>query len=434
MNDPHDPDAENARSGDVPPGEESGTAKDAQAEYLKPGTAKRARKSQDHKKPRVLEGSAEEVRQEKPGKPESDVSSSQQPSGGGTGMSGLLAAGAAGAGGAAIALGVVWALGLVPVGQDGAIRTDLDTRIEALETGGDGTIAAMNGKIDALAGRVGTVEESLSAAAETPDSATAIGERFQSLDDDTQQVKQALNDTRETLRSMQQKIGGIEANMPPEGIASQVNSLDSLVKALDLRLASLAPEIDDMETRVAALEAKKEDPDAAARAALGLALANLARAAESPGPFATELDAVAAFLPNEPALGGLSDAAAAGVPTRAALEARFPSLVQTILDAERHAAEDGLWSRFLSNVTSLVTVRRTGEISGDTTKAVIARMEERLKVHDLSGAVNEAGALQGPAARAAKPWIDDAEARLRTDILVRELSADVAARLAKAGG
>ena len=85
-------------------------------------------------------------------------------------------------------------------------------------------------------------------------------------------------------------------------------------------------------------------------------------------------------------------------------------------------------------MTSLVTVRRTGEISGDTTKAVIARMEERLKVHDLSGAVNEAGALQGPAARAAKPWIDDAEARLRTDILVRELSADVAARLAKAGG
>ena len=297
MNDPHDPDAENARSGDVPPGEESGTAKDAQAEYLKPGTAKRARKSQDHKKPRVLEGSAEEVRQEKPGKPESDVSSSQQPSGGGTGMSGLLAAGAAGAGGAAIALGVVWALGLVPVGQDGAIRTDLDTRIEALETGGDGTIAAMNGKIDALAGRVGTVEESLSAAAETPDSATAIGERFQSLDDDTQQVKQALNDTRETLRSMQQKIGGIEANMPPEGIASQVNSLDSLVKALDLRLASLAPEIDDMETRVAALEAKKEDPDAAARAALGLALANLARAAESPGPSPPNLMPSRPFFP-----------------------------------------------------------------------------------------------------------------------------------------
>lgn len=434
MSDPHDPDAENAKSGDVPPGEESGIAKDAQAEYLKPGKAKRARKSQDHKESRVLEGRAEEVRGKKPDEPKSDGPSSQRSSSGGTGMSGILAAGAAGFGGAAIALGLVWALGLVPMGQDGALRTDLDARIEALEAGGDGGIAAVSAKIDALAGRIATVEQNLSAAAASPDSAAAIGARLQTLEGDTQQVKQVLNDTRDTLGSMQQKITGIEANMPPEGIAGQVSGLDSLVKALDLRLASLAPEIDDMETRVVALEAKKEDPDAAARAALGLALANLARAAESPGPFATELDAVAAFLPNEPSLGTLSDAAASGVPTRAALEARFPALVQTVLDAERHAGEDGLWSRFVSNVKSLVTVRRTGEISGDTTKAVIARMEERLKLHDLSGAVNEAGALQGPAAAAAKPWIDDAEARLRTDILVRELSADVAARLAKAGG
>ena len=41
-------------------------------------------------------------------------------------------------------------------------------------------------------------------------------------------------------------------------------------------------------------------------AALGLALANLARASEGPGSFKAELDAVAAFLPNEPELAGLS--------------------------------------------------------------------------------------------------------------------------------
>ena len=76
------------------------------------------------------------------------------------------------------------------------------------------------------------------------------------------------------------------------------------------------------------------------------------------------------------------------MPTRAALEARFTSVAQDIFSAERHAGEDGWWSRFVANAKSLITVRKTGEISGDTTEAKVARMEERLKVHDLESPAN----------------------------------------------
>src|SRR5690606_39653623 len=56
--------------------------------------------------------------------------------------------------------------------------------------------------------------------------------------------------------------------------------------------------------------------------------------------------------------------------------------------------------------------------------------EERLKVHDLGGAVAEAEKLSGPAAEAAGGWIAEAKARLETDRLVRERGARLAGELA----
>lgn len=404
---------------------------DAQAEYLKPESGERTRKTRRRKEPPVLDGTAEEVAEEKAAASTPGQTASETDDRGRSAAPGVLVAGLAGFGGAVAALAAVWGAGFLTAGQDGDAVAELGARIEALEGENEGGAQAMSGKLDTLAGRLDAVERKFAVAAEAPESAAAIAGQLEALAAETQQLKAALNDTRRTARAMQQRIDEISASLPPAGIADRVSSLDALTKALDLRLAAFAPEVEKMESRVAVLEEKKDDPDAAARAALGLALANLARAAESPGPFAAELDAVATFLPDEPELAELFGAATKGVPTRAALEARFPSLAQSIFDAERRADEDGLWSRFVSNARSLVTVRRTGEISGDTTEAVVARMEERLKVHDLAGAVTEAEALQGQAGEVAKPWLADANARLQADRLVRDLSARIASRLAK---
>lgn len=431
MSDANDKNAGKPTGGEKP---EETAQSGAQAEYLKPEAGQGPRKPKRPKEPRTIDGTAEEVSEETSADagtgPVPPVNEPRRPSA----MPGLLAAGAAGLGGAVVALAAVWATGMLQGEPDGVVRTDFDARIAALENSSEDGLASLTGKLDELTGRLDAVEQNVSAAAEAPESAAAIVEQLDSLAAETQQLKSALNDTRTTARNMQQRIDEMAEAMPPAGMAEQIGSLDALVKALDLRLASLAPEVEKMEARVVALEEKKDDPDAAARAALGLALANLARAAETPGVFTAELDAVAAFLPEEPALQQLADAAATGVPTRAALEARFPSLAQNIFDAERRAGEDGIWSRFVSNAKSLVTVRRTGEISGETTEAAVARMEERLKVHDLAGAVVEARTLQGPAAEAAAPWLADAEARLQADALVRDLTARVAGQLAKAKG
>ncbi|MDZ4381159.1 MAG: mitofilin family membrane protein [Parvibaculum sp.] len=429
MSNPDDTNKDGENVSGSEPGEET------QAEYLKPEGEARPHSARRQKEPRILEGTAEHISEDTGSDPEAErTEKAAAPKAPRSPFPLVLAAGIAGLGGAAVALVAVWSVGLPERAGDRDAAGAFERRLAALESGADARANETGATIASLGGRIDRLEEDIAAASQTPDSAVALREQIDALAADTQQLKSALNDTRSSMRGLESKVGEISQGLPPAGIADQVGSIDALVRALDLRLAALAPDVEKMEERVGALEQAEEDPDAAARAALGLALANLARAVESAGPFETELRVVETFLPDEPALGGLAEAAAAGVPTRAALEARFPMLAQSIFDAERHAGEDGWWSRFVANAKSLITVRRTGEISGDTTEAKVARMEERLKVHDLAGAVVEAEALEGPAAETAAPWIADARDRLDTDRLVRDLSARVASQLAQTRG
>lgn len=413
MTDPNDADAD----------------KGPEPEYLKPDADARRHAEKPRKEPRTLDATAEEVSGEETAAGQTGKSEQGARSGGAATFA-LAAVGGFGGAGAAIAIAWFLGVGAPPVDTSANDRLgELAERLAALESGSGDNVRSFDERAESLAARLDAVEDKIAAAeGGAPDAQLA------QLAEEQQALKQALEDTRGMVREMQGRVDELAANQPPSGIAEQVSGLDALVRALDTRLAALAPQIETMERRVVQLEEKKDDPDAAARAALGLALANLARAAETAGPFATELDTVANFLPGETVLASLSDAAANGVSTRAGLKARFPSVVESIFDAERRATEEGLWSRFVANAKSLVTIRRTGEISGETTEAVVARMEERLKTDDLAGAVGEGEALQGPASEAASAWLGDARARLETETLLRDLSARVATQLSQDKG
>ena len=80
----------------------------------------------------------------------------------------------------------------------------------------------------------------------------------------------------------------------------------------------------------------------------------------------------------------------------------------------------------LDRVGSLVTVRRTGDISGQSPEAVVARAEVRLQEGDLAGAVAEMTALEGqmPANDA---WLVRARLRLTAERALDALNAGLAA-------
>lgn len=406
----------------------------SEAELL--GPEKTAKKPRARKEAPVIDGKAEEVASAA-GAPSSSAETPNR-----KGRAGSAAPKIAIAAAVVLAIGLAVGVGgtyfgfgeaVGPMAQEEAIAA-LDGRIATLEKKNEEGAALVRREVARVDKRLADAERQIVAEAQTPESVSAVNARLDKLAADTDALGRSLGEVSAAAEVSGQKIDQLARDMPPAGIADQVARLDAMLKALNAALDGLAPKVAQMEARVAALEAKKDDPDAAARAALGLALANLARAAETKSPFKSELDAVASFLPNEPELASLDAAAASGVDTRASLKEHFPALVQSVFAAERRARGDGVLARFVAHARSLVTVRRTGEISGDDTEAVVARMEERLKADDLAGAVAEGKALKGAAAAAATPWLAEAHSRVETETLLRTLSARVAERLSKAKG
>ena len=156
----------------------------------------------------------------------------------------------------------------------------------------------------------------------------------------------------------------------------------------------------------------------ARKVALVMALNQLGEAAAHNGSFTAELKAVrdlagqdTAFT-GDPAFATLQSHAADGVTTLPALQAGFAKIAGTIVSAGAEPAGDDWMSRTLARLGSIVTIRRTGEVAGNTPEAIVARTERRLAGGDLAAAVQEIGHLNGRAAAAAADWLARARANL----------------------
>jgi hypothetical protein len=375
------------------------------------------------KEPPVIEAEAEHVSDsgDDASKASQASQASKSPSDGASGNGGMgviAAALVAGLVGAIAVGGGLYGLGYLSQSDNGAALGELTAKVEANASA-----------TEAQAGDITQLNEKLTAAEAQAGSVGAITARLDAIEAAASDVTATIEAAKTEAAAQATRLDELAAAMPPADIDMQITQLSAMVKALNTAVDVLAPKIGDLATRVAELEAKKDDPDAAERATLSLALSNLTRAATRAEPFARELDVVETFLPNEPELAELKLVAAEGVPTETSLEARFPQMVKDVLDAERAASNDGVWQKLLSNAKKLVTLRRTGEIAGDDTDAVLARMEERVKRGDLSAALAEAKGLQGAAAEAAAPWVKDTTARVTTTDLLAALTANVTKRL-----
>ncbi len=221
-------------------------------------------------------------------------------------------------------------------------------------------------------------------------------------------------------------------------LSARVDRLEQAPNAqLDLRLGaaegSLAALRKDFDTRVGTLE--REDTSVALqRAATALALANLVRASDAGTPFAREFSSLRALMPDSGEVRDLARYAASGAPSEAVLADRFSQTASEAIAAERAAHAGGWLGRVWANIANLVVIRRVGETKGRDTQSRLARAGALLKAHDLAAAIVEMHALSGPAARAAAPWLAQAEARLAVDRDMRALGDRLVHDLAQNAG
>jgi hypothetical protein len=335
-------------------------------------------------------------------------------------------------------------------------RPDLLARFGVDATGAGGGAGDVAGaapdRVDALANRVRALEAALDGVSQKTDSigdaATQIGvlteqdaaidkrlgdieARLQALEQRAPDAGKPAGTSPDELAALAKRVEGLEAragvaNADQAAISAVRTELDARISRQDDRLSSL-----EKSARGAAVDAR----DTATVFALG----RLRTSLESSAPYRAALTALDSLVkggplatdqPTRKALDELGGRADKGVPTFADLRGRFEGAARDILAASRRPPEDSGWlDRLGSGISSLVTVRRTGDVPGADAEALVARAERRLEAGDLPQAIAELAGLEGDAAKAATPWLEDARARLAADAALDALETRVASEL-----
>ncbi len=131
---------------------------------------------------------------------------------------------------------------------------------------------------------------------------------------------------------------------------------------------------------------------------------------------------VRGLAPNDAQVAEIAPLAAKGVPTASTLMTSFGDLAAQAMSAERIAASEDWLSHLWANFMSLISSRAVGEIGDDTNEGRLARAGVRLESGDLGAAVRELNAVTGAARGPLKPWLAQANARIKLEATLAELN------------
>jgi len=241
------------------------------------------------------------------------------------------------------------------------------------------------------------------------------------------------------------------------GIASRLDALENQIGALGAlsgangqaaldATAELTRALSDMKNELAALSDRLQaledgshaDPTAPAQA-LVLGVTQLRARLLGDNPFAAELTALEHIAAGDAVVIGvvnrLRPHADVGVPSEAALTARFAKVAKAIITA-RSTTEAGGWLGAVKDgLGGLVTVRRTDPAAiTDEVERAVAEAEAALELGELAEAVKALSALQGAPSAAAAAWLGDASARVDAEAALEDLHSHALAVLSAAGG
>ena len=166
--------------------------------------------------------------------------------------------------------------------------------------------------------------------------------------------------------------------------------------------------------RVADLETRQQQQAAAAAAAL--AASALDHATQTSGPFTQELAAIEPLLSATTDLRVLHRLAETGAPTRATLAKTFPAVAARAAAAARAPTDGSGWLANAAHaLSSIITVRRIDQTSGNGPDAILARAEARIDDGDMEGALKDLSKLPPAAQEAMAPWRQGLERRAEID-------------------
>jgi hypothetical protein len=225
-----------------------------------------------------------------------------------------------------------------------------------------------------------------------------------------------------SLQAIEARLGKLEAD------GSEFASTVTAVATLRDQVASLEASVKDIGTRLDILAARPDPAAESERAALVVAIGMLQQAAARGGPFATDLAMLKALGTDQAELAELEPLASKDTPSVNTLQKQFPAVAEAILHATSDLDPDaGFFDRLGALGSSLISVRPTTAIEGQTPEAIVSRMQATVDAGDLAAALAEREALPGPGRTASAAWAAAAEDRVSIDSLVNKLALSITA-------
>jgi hypothetical protein len=269
-------------------------------------------------------------------------------------------------------------------------------------------------------------------------------------------ISKATKAEDESVQSLAQKVEALEQKPTPEPekekeaiqaeIASQIASVTERLAGIERAQGEKASEVterlaglertqsekaSEVTERMAGIERTQSERASDARTAtVTIALKNLERAVNEGKPFATELSAIERLSSEKLPVSELASYKETGVPSLSQLQHEFTDTVRNVIVKHYHGKAESFVDEMLSRARGAIQVKPIGG-AGDTVEALLGRMEKSLKAGDLSGALKESAALEGPAKEELQAWLKHAQARAAADEAVRKTDEDLLASLTK---
>jgi hypothetical protein len=257
--------------------------------------------------------------------------------------------------------------------------------------------------------------------------------------DDIKPVQGAAN-----TEALAQRLTRMEQQMSEA--AAALERLRAMRGELDAAVAQLT-KLAQAETRIGALEketAERRGIDSkatdAARASAIVSLGTrikqaVAQGSDSSADLAALKTLAGADAELAEPIAALSALSGKKLASQETLRQRFPAIAREIITGDATDQAGEWWEKALARLQNLVSIRRTGpDVTGDDAEARVAQAEAALQAGRLDQAVAALKPLTGQAAKAAAPWLADAEAVLAAQAAADRIVARGAALLSQSTG
>lgn len=339
----------------------------------------------------------------------------------------LIAGGVGVVGGAAIGFALSYGfavLGWWPQAA-GATTNDfsaLSARVAKIE---QETGAAISG-LAAFNQRVSGIEDQGTKSADTLSAKVAeLGQRLDALPTPASQTELAALESR--VKDLSGRIDAIAAGASSgdasamsarlTGVETDIADLRSQLAGIETQVGAAQSETASVRSQLSALAAQPSAPDTGS---LPLALSAFEAALRDGQPFATELKALTASLPQLQVSDALGAAAATGLARPDLVAHQLDAAIPAMLAAQPLVKGSGWGEMALDRLKGLLAMRPAGETEGDTPAAIVSRLEAAVGRQDFVSAATLMQSLPQPMIAAAGRLPDelaalgDAYALLRT--------------------